>query len=92
MRSLLIALASGRSHLAAPELLAVGSLADFVFLAAPRWSPRSAQPPWTPSLSLAFRMFIFVRFTAAIYTGITDCDESADSLIVRVGCLPFRAS
>lgn len=38
---------------------------------------RSAQPPWTPSLSLAFRMIIFVRFTAAIYTGITDCDEGA---------------
>lgn len=28
-----------------------------------------------PSLSLAFRIIIFMRFTAAMYTGITDCDE-----------------
>lgn len=41
---------------------------------------RSAQPPWTPSLSVAFRMLIFVRFSAAIYTGIQDCDESGSSL------------
>lgn len=28
-----------------------------------------------PSLSLAFRIIVFARFTAAMYTGISDCDE-----------------
>lgn len=40
---------------------------------------RSARPPWMPSLSLAFRIFIFLRFTAAMYTGISDCDEGMAS-------------
>lgn len=36
---------------------------------------RTARAPWTPSLSLAFRMILLLRFSAAMYSNIQDCDE-----------------
>ncbi|TDL28050.1 asparagine-linked glycosylation 9 protein isoform a [Rickenella mellea] len=36
---------------------------------------RAARPPWCPSLSLAFRMLLLVRFSSAMYSNISDCDE-----------------
>ncbi|KAI7949465.1 hypothetical protein MJO28_008286 [Puccinia striiformis f. sp. tritici] len=32
--------------------------------------------PWAPKLSVAFRILILVRFCAAMYSSISDCDES----------------
>lgn len=32
--------------------------------------------PWTPKLSVAFRVLVLVRFCAAMYSSISDCDES----------------
>ncbi|MBW0462103.1 hypothetical protein O181_001818 [Austropuccinia psidii MF-1] len=34
------------------------------------------RPPWIPKLSVAFRLLILIRFSAAMYTSISDCDES----------------
>ncbi|KAI0049268.1 glycosyltransferase family 22 protein [Auriscalpium vulgare] len=36
---------------------------------------RAARPPWSPSFSLALRILMLVRFTAAMYSNIQDCDE-----------------
>lgn len=36
---------------------------------------RSQKGPWCPSFSLAFRIFLMVRVTGAMYANITDCDE-----------------
>ncbi|KAI0068066.1 asparagine-linked glycosylation 9 protein isoform a [Artomyces pyxidatus] len=36
---------------------------------------RTARPPWSPSFSLAFRMLLLIRVTAAMYSNIQDCDE-----------------
>ncbi|KAF8527552.1 glycosyltransferase family 22 protein [Hysterangium stoloniferum] len=36
---------------------------------------RSAKAPWTPSFSLAFRMLLLLRVSAAMYSNIQDCDE-----------------
>ncbi|KAK4699679.1 hypothetical protein P7C70_g6582, partial [Phenoliferia sp. Uapishka_3] len=33
------------------------------------------KPGWTPSYLVAFRMIILLRFFAAMYTSISDCDE-----------------
>ena len=33
------------------------------------------RPPWIPSFSSAFRLIILVRFFAAMYTSLADCDE-----------------
>lgn len=33
-------------------------------------------PPWVPKLSVAFRILVLVRFSAAMYTSISDSDES----------------
>ena len=35
----------------------------------------SARQPWIPSFSQAFRLIILVRFFAAMYTSLADCDE-----------------
>lgn len=32
--------------------------------------------PWVPGLSVAFRLLILVRFCGAMYTAISDCDET----------------
>lgn len=37
---------------------------------------RSHRPPFTPSLSTAFRLLLLVRFFSAMYSNISDCDES----------------
>jgi len=34
------------------------------------------RPPWTPKLSVAFRILVLVRFCAAMYSSISDCDET----------------
>ncbi|PLW17988.1 hypothetical protein PCANC_03611 [Puccinia coronata f. sp. avenae] len=34
------------------------------------------RPPWAPKLSVAFRILVLVRFCAAMYSSIQDCDES----------------
>jgi len=36
---------------------------------------RSQRAPWCPSFSLAFRILLFLRFCAAMYSNIQDCDE-----------------
>ncbi|KAF8495055.1 glycosyltransferase family 22 protein [Gautieria morchelliformis] len=36
---------------------------------------RTAKAPWTPNFSLAFRIILLVRFSAAMYSNIQDCDE-----------------
>ncbi|GAA5821166.1 hypothetical protein JCM11251_004497 [Rhodosporidiobolus azoricus] len=36
---------------------------------------RFAFARWNPSLLVAFRLLILIRFCAAMYTGISDCDE-----------------
>ncbi|KZO96340.1 glycosyltransferase family 22 protein [Calocera viscosa TUFC12733] len=36
---------------------------------------RSQRGPWTPGLSVAFRMLIMIRVGAAMYSNIQDCDE-----------------
>ena len=36
---------------------------------------RSQRAPWCPSFSLAVRIFLLVRFSAAMYSNIQDCDE-----------------
>lgn len=36
---------------------------------------RLAKPLWTPSFSVAFRLIIILRFFAAMYSSISDCDE-----------------
>lgn len=36
---------------------------------------RTAKGPWSPGFSVALRMFVFVRFCAAMYSNIQDCDE-----------------
>ncbi|KAJ8473074.1 hypothetical protein ONZ45_g16435 [Pleurotus djamor] len=36
---------------------------------------RSAKAPWSPSFSLAVRILLLVRFSAAMYSNIDDCDE-----------------
>lgn len=41
---------------------------------------RSQKAPWCPSFSLAFRIFLIVRVTGAMYANITDCDEGTRSL------------
>lgn len=33
------------------------------------------KPGWTPSYLVAFRMIILLRFFAAMYSSISDCDE-----------------
>ncbi|KAG0150285.1 hypothetical protein CROQUDRAFT_668606 [Cronartium quercuum f. sp. fusiforme G11] len=33
-------------------------------------------PPWVPKLSVAFRIIVLVRFCGAMYTAISDCDET----------------
>lgn len=38
---------------------------------------KAARRPWTPSFSVAFRMIIIIRFFAAMYSTISDCDEGA---------------
>ena len=35
------------------------------------------KPGWTPSYLVAFRMIILLRFFAAMYSSISDCDEGA---------------
>lgn len=42
---------------------------------------RLALPGWSPSLLVAFRIIILVRFFAGMYTGISDCDEGAFSRV-----------
>ena len=37
----------------------------------------SNRQPWIPTFSSAFRLIILVRFFAAMYTSISDCDEGA---------------
>ncbi|CAH7668169.1 Alg9-like mannosyltransferase family-domain-containing protein, partial [Phakopsora pachyrhizi] len=32
--------------------------------------------PWVPGLSVAFRILILIRFCSAMYTSISDCDET----------------
>ncbi|WAQ87472.1 hypothetical protein PtA15_8A376 [Puccinia triticina] len=34
------------------------------------------RPPWVPKLSVAFRILVLVRFCAAMYSSISDCDET----------------
>ena len=36
---------------------------------------RSQKAPWCPSFSLAFRIFLLIRVTGAMYVGLNDCDE-----------------
>ncbi|KAI0782383.1 glycosyltransferase family 22 protein [Irpex lacteus] len=36
---------------------------------------RSQRAPWCPSFSLAFRIFVLIRVTGAMYVGLNDCDE-----------------
>ncbi|GLB35861.1 putative mannosyltransferase [Lyophyllum shimeji] len=36
---------------------------------------RAQRRPWTPSFSLAFRIFLLIRVTGAMYSNIDDCDE-----------------
>ncbi|KAF7436487.1 mannosyltransferase [Pleurotus ostreatus] len=36
---------------------------------------RSARAPWAPSFSMAVRILLLVRFSAAMYSNISDCDE-----------------
>ncbi|KDQ15681.1 glycosyltransferase family 22 protein [Botryobasidium botryosum FD-172 SS1] len=36
---------------------------------------RTARAPWCPSLSVAFRIFMAIRVTGAMYSIIQDCDE-----------------
>ena len=36
---------------------------------------RSQKAPWCPSFSLAVRILLLVRFSAAMYSNIQDCDE-----------------
>ncbi|EIN13913.1 asparagine-linked glycosylation 9 protein isoform a [Punctularia strigosozonata HHB-11173 SS5] len=36
---------------------------------------RSARAPWTPSFSMAVRLLLLVRVSAAMYSNISDCDE-----------------
>lgn len=36
---------------------------------------RMAKKPWTPSFKTAFRLIILLRFFAAMYSSISDCDE-----------------
>ncbi|KAF8585144.1 glycosyltransferase family 22 protein [Ramaria rubella] len=36
---------------------------------------RTAKAPWAPSLSLAFRILLLMRFSGAMYSNIQDCDE-----------------
>ncbi|KAI0035168.1 asparagine-linked glycosylation 9 protein isoform a [Vararia minispora EC-137] len=36
---------------------------------------RTARPPFTPSFSLAVRVLLLMRVTAAMYSNIADCDE-----------------
>ncbi|KAF9535593.1 glycosyltransferase family 22 protein [Crepidotus variabilis] len=36
---------------------------------------RAQRRPWTPSFSVAFRVILLVRFAAAMYSNINDCDE-----------------
>lgn len=38
---------------------------------------RLVLPGWSPSLLVAFRMIILIRFFSGMYTGIADCDEGA---------------
>lgn len=38
-------------------------------------SNRTAKAPWMPGFSLAFRMLLLLRFSAAMYSNIQDCDE-----------------
>lgn len=40
---------------------------------------RLALPGWAPSLLVAFRLIILVRFFAGMYGVISDCDEGAFS-------------
>ena len=40
---------------------------------------RSQKAPWCPSFSLAVRIFLLVRFSAAMYSNIQDCDEGMQS-------------
>jgi hypothetical protein len=47
--------------------LPIGSLA----------SDRAQRPIWLPSLSVGFRFLILLRFSAAMYANIQDCDEGA---------------
>ncbi|KAI0278179.1 Alg9-like mannosyltransferase family-domain-containing protein [Russula aff. rugulosa BPL654] len=36
---------------------------------------RAARPPWVPRFSVAFRILLIFRVTAAMYSNIQDCDE-----------------
>ena len=40
---------------------------------------RSQKAPWCPSFSLAVRILLLVRFAAAMYSNIQDCDEGMRS-------------
>jgi alpha-1,2-mannosyltransferase len=40
---------------------------------------KAARGPWTPSFSVAFRMIIIIRFFAAMYSTISDCDEGTST-------------
>jgi len=37
--------------------------------------PRAARPPWVPRFSVAVRILLIFRITAAMYSNIQDCDE-----------------
>ncbi|GJJ13352.1 hypothetical protein Clacol_007604 [Clathrus columnatus] len=45
---------------------------------------RTARAPWVPSLSLGFRILLLLRFNAAMYSNIQDCDEGLVSPVVLV--------
>lgn len=42
---------------------------------------RSQRAPWCPSFSLAFRIFVLIRVTGAMYVGLNDCDEGEYSVL-----------
>ena len=60
---------------------------------------RAARRPWNPSFSLAVRILLLMRFAAAMYSNIDDCDEGApaapySSVLMRnslqlLGAAPF---
>lgn len=48
---------------------------NWPFLRSKARTPRAARPPWVPRFSVALRILLIFRVTAAMYSNIQDCDE-----------------